>query len=1089
MLSVPWSRSVSEAALAWWLITMLSACHGTGETPADDGSAPAAATQRLTTLRLSGHSYGICGLESSFEIGFCAPASTSEAHRWDTQPTSATRGKAATPSGPGPWRDRGIVHLALKEAEPAVADLQAALALAPADPRLLNDLAVALWLHSLETDDPRPLATALETLEKAMAEAAVQGTELPEVMFNRALLLSHLGLHRSANDAWDAYLSIDSGSPWASEAQLWQRRVQAPRLLSWESQVATFEQALQSDDTQQLDVLVQHYPEEVRVYGERELLGAWARAMAKDGKTEAASLLTSTQRIALTRQRVLDDASMAEAVTAIENAQRLTDPEPLSLLVNGHLAFVDGLDALSRGDSEASASAFDRARTSLEEAGSPYAAQSELEVLRCLYRQNRYAEVALRADTLISSPGMAPGGELRIRSLWIQGSALLVLGRSSEGLRSYEQALALTIQHRDVVRQGILHMMVASAYGELGDLTDAWHHRLGALRLLAGREADPRLGLAVAEAAYGAQQLDLPWAALTLQREAVALADAKKDPLPQVIARRNQASMLGRLGKRGAALETLHEASQLSWQIVDLEQRRWAQVDLRFEEARWMLSHQPEMAIEQLSAVLAAYQDSDFEIFLPWVLHLRAKAHQLVADAAAAERDLQSALDHLDRLRSLRLSQEHRFSFIDDFQTIYDDLLQLQIAAGEPSVVLATMERARSRLLLDRLDRGRMPLDNEAPLVATTRPVDELVSLLPDDATYVAFHSLTDRLLVTVLQGGEIRAQEYIDLTAADLQTKILGLATGTTREQALGLANLHRLLLGRITRHLSRGQPLVVVPHGALFGLPFAALMDPATGRFLVQDHPLLIVPSLNVLLALQAKVDNRPPLPLDGLILADPAFDRSLFPATLSRLPRAADEGVAVAGLLKPSRLLQGEDASRAALMRHMGSYTIVHLSVHGLANAEAPLRSRLALAPEADDSGVLYGQDLVTGISLQRTRLVVLAACRSAAGGNSPSEGVTGLVWPLLAGGVPQVIATVLPVDDAATSAFTERFYRHLVSSREPLDALHSAQVETIRIQTSEESPNIFDWSAFQLYGSLTATSLPSRPQSMSEASNKT
>ncbi len=1059
---------------------MLSACHGIRETPTDDGPVKTLATQRLTTLRLSGHSYGICDIEGPSEIGFCAPASTSGAGHGDMQPASASRGDAAAAPSLGSWQSRGIVHLALKETKPAVADFQAALALAPTDPRLLNDLAVALWLHSVETDDPRRLAAALEALERATVEATAQGSKSLEAMFNHALLLSHLGLEHSANDAWKAYLSIDSDSPWALEAQLWQQRAQGPRLPSWKSQVATFEQALQSENTRQLDALVQRYPEEIRVYGERQLLGAWARAMARDGQPEAAFLLASTQTLATARLRVFDDASMVEAVTIIENAQRPTDPRRLSLLVTGHLAFAEGLDTLSQGDSEASADNFDRARSFLEEAGSPYAAQSELEILRCLYRQNRYDEVARRAGTLISSLEMSPSAELRIRSLWIEGSALLVMGRSSEGLRSYNRGLALTIQHRDAVRQGILHMMVASAYGELGDLANAWRHRLGALRLLAGRETDPKLGLALAEAAYGALQLDLPWAALKIQKEVVALADSKDDPLPQVIARRNQASMLGRLGKRAAALETLHEASQLSWRIADLEQRRWAEVDLRFEEARWMLNHQPEMAIEQLSEVLAAYQDTDFEILLPWVLRLRAKAHQLLADAAGAERDLQSALGHLDRLRSLRLRQEHRFSFIDGFQTIYNDLLRLQIDVAEPSAVLDTMERARSRLLLDRLGQGQMPLQDGAPLVARTRPVDELVSLLPDDVTYVAFHSLADRLLVTAIQNGKIRAQENIDLTAAVLQTKILGLATATTKEQSLDLANLHRLLLGPITQHLKVGQPLVVVPHGALFGLPFAALIDPATGRYLVQDHPLLIVPSLNVLLALQARANNRPPLPLDGLILADPAFDRSLFPATLSRLPGAADEGVAVAALLKTSRLLQGKDASRAALMRHMGSYAIVHLSVHGLANTEAPLRSRLALAPEADDSGVLYGRDLVTGVSLQQTRLVVLAACRSAEGGTAPSEGVSGLVWPLLAGGVSQVLATVLPVDDATSSALMERFYRHLVTSREPLHALRSAQLESISVQGSDPRANPLDWASFQLYGSITAQNSLMRPE---------
>ena len=1067
------NRPAVGLAVMCLIFAALAACQGSDRRLAENGDALALTSQRLTTPRLAGHAHQPCGDGDPFRIGFCSPIPRPGDLLWShsLQTTPAT---AAGSSDAGEIRNRGVGHLAWHEVDRAIGTLQEALELTPSAPRLLNDLAVALVLRSLTAEDPLLLVEALETVERALDAAAREGVPLPEGLFNRALVLSHLGLHHGAMEAWDAYLATDLDSPWTGEARAWQDHLRASEVPPWTAQKIAFEKALREDDQRQLDTLVRLYPEEVRLYADGDLLGAWGRARAWGESMQAFVLLASARRLAESRRRVFGDTSTLEAVKVIENALDAPSTAPLAALATGHLELVEGLEALAAGDSKAGLGAFRRARRAFEGSGSPYAAQSELEALRCLYRQGRITEVAQRAGDLLAEVGTAPYVDLKIRSLWIEGSTLLPLGRTSEGLRAYERGLEVAKTHQDLVRAGILQTLTASAYGELGDLVLAWHHRRGALRALTGRWTDPRWSLAVAEAAYGAQQLHRPWAAFRLQREVVALADLKADPLQQVIARRNLGAIEGHLGHLDAAFDTLRLASNLTPEIVDPEQRHWAEVDLRFEEARWMASQNPQAAVERLSEALVAYGESDFEIFVPWVLQERAAARRRLDDATGAISDLSNALDRLDHLRSLRLSQPHRFAFVDGFQGIYDDLLQLQVEGNDPRGLIATMERSRSRLLLDRLGQDPRSSDSETPWIATPRPLEDLLPQLPTEPTYLLFHSLPRRLLLIVIRDGEVQAVESVEVTAADLQRRVAQLASAQVKQLPQRLAALSDLLLRPITQHLRRGQPLVLVPHGALFGLPFAALSDTTTGRYLAQDYPLLVVPSLNVLVELQHRARGAAPLPLDGLILADPAFDRRLFPPELQRLPGAAEEGLAVAEQLQSSKLLQGAEASRLALLRHMGRFPIVHLGAHGLADTAAPLRSRLALAPEGEDSGVLYAEELVSGVSLQQTRLVVLAACRSAEGGSTPSEGVTGLVWPLLAGGVPQVVATVLPIDDGASSAFMERFYRHLAEGREPLNALHGAQVESLAVQSSDPRPNPLDWAAFQLYGSLWARS---------------
>jgi CHAT domain-containing protein len=96
-------------------------------------------------------------------------------------------------------------------------------------------------------------------------------------------------------------------------------------------------------------------------------------------------------------------------------------------------------------------------------------------------------------------------------------------------------------------------------------------------------------------------------------------------------------------------------------------------------------------------------------------------------------------------------------------------------------------------------------------------------------------------------------------------------------------------------------------------------------------------------------------------------------------------------------------------------------------------------------------------------------VLSACGSAAGAAQPGEGVAGIVWPLFARGVPQVIATLWNVRDIDATALTKAFYRHLHAGTPPLQALRRTQLEILSANRRAQNRS-FGWAAFQLYGSL-------------------
>ncbi len=99
----------------------------------------------------------------------------------------------------------------------------------------------------------------------------------------------------------------------------------------------------------------------------------------------------------------------------------------------------------------------------------------------------------------------------------------------------------------------------------------------------------------------------------------------------------------------------------------------------------------------------------------------------------------------------------------------------------------------------------------------------------------------------------------------------------------------------------------------------------------------------------------------------------------------------------------------------------------------------------------------------LDLPHTDLVVLSACQTHLGELSAGDELVGLERAFLRAGVPSLLSTLWPVDDAATAALMERFYSHLRAGTPKAEALRLAQVET-----QAEYPAPYYWAGFVLVG---------------------
>lgn len=289
--------------------------------------------------------------------------------------------------------------------------------------------------------------------------------------------------------------------------------------------------------------------------------------------------------------------------------------------------------------------------------------------------------------------------------------------------------------------------------------------------------------------------------------------------------------------------------------------------------------------------------------------------------------------------------------------------------------------------------------------------------------------------------------------------------------------------LLSPVADRLPRADRLLVVADGPLHLLPFAALTDPtspAEPRYLVELRPVHTAASATVFAALRRE---RPPERRPRLVaFGDPDYRsasveagplvRSLRERGLELLPLPGSRReVEMLRRLFPegARVYVGADASEGRA-RHAGTEpSLLHFACHAMADEVSPLDSSLVLSlPDTwkpgQPNGLLQAWEILEGMRVDAD-LVTLSACSTALGRELSGEGMVGLTRAFHYAGARSVLASLWPVDDAATAELMGRFYRHLREGESKDRSLREAQVEMLRLARFSH-PAL--WGAFQLSG---------------------
>ncbi|MEI2764154.1 MAG: CHAT domain-containing protein [Dermatophilaceae bacterium] len=308
-------------------------------------------------------------------------------------------------------------------------------------------------------------------------------------------------------------------------------------------------------------------------------------------------------------------------------------------------------------------------------------------------------------------------------------------------------------------------------------------------------------------------------------------------------------------------------------------------------------------------------------------------------------------------------------------------------AADAATVARATRERARHEAGIRRRYRqlsGSGEQSSRLDLGALVEAVgsDALVSLV----------DVRDTLYAVRVHRGRVTRHEVGATTIALRESEFARFALrraayGRPADVARMGARLQQALLGPVADRLP-GR-VVVVPPAALHAAPWGLL--PA-----LFPRRLVLAPSAR--LWLQARSAAVPP-PGRPVLVTGPG------------LTSQAAEATAVAARYAAATVLSGAGATVAETVRALDGAGLAHLAAHGSFRADAPLFSALTLA-----DGPLYFHDL-DGMT-RPPHTLVLSACDAGDTAAVGADEGLGLVTALLGLGTRAVLASVVPVNDAAT-----------------------------------------------------------------------
>ena len=429
----------------------------------------------------------------------------------------------------------------------------------------------------------------------------------------------------------------------------------------------------------------------------------------------------------------------------------------------------------------------------------------------------------------------------------------------------------------------------------------------------------------------------------------------------------------------------------------------------------------------------------------------------------------------------------------------YPLLAATYLELGQTAKAWEVMELAGARVLADVLRAYSQVPDAGSPGAAGLAPLslDDVQRLIDPGTAIVGWLDLASRTRqaswgYVVRNQGEVHwvpmKTRVPGSTAPPLTTFKRNLRSAAAwplrvpleEEVLVTCRQLWDLRMAPLEPYLEGVERLVVVPAGAMLGLPVETLGSDRTG-WAGERFRISYAPSATVF----ARLRTLAPRMGEGraLLVGNPETKDDLSP-----LPRAEEEVARIAPLLTDALLLLGtaaheETLATLAVEGILREFDTLHFATHARVHQDRPALSALVLSAGAaadvlpgervPADGLLTVDEILASWRLDAD-LVTLSGCETALGRAVPGEGYMGLAHTLFQVGARNLLVSLWKVDDRATALLMEHFYTALKDSEghpTMTAALREAK-RRVRTHTEANGRRPFAhpayWSGFLLFG---------------------
>ena len=326
---------------------------------------------------------------------------------------------------------------------------------------------------------------------------------------------------------------------------------------------------------------------------------------------------------------------------------------------------------------------------------------------------------------------------------------------------------------------------------------------------------------------------------------------------------------------------------------------------------------------------------------------------------------------------------------------------------------------------------------------------------IPVDATLLEYYRAGDIIYGCVMDREHLSVRpiartEQVDQLFRLLRFQLSKFRLGAEYQTRFGarmemavrghLRQLYSTLVAPVRQYL-RGSHLIVVPHGDLHHLPFAALLD--GDRALIDDFTISHAPGAS---AFRHCARGLPSHDGTSLVLGVPDDNAPYISAECRDVMRK----------LPASTLLLGDRVTAGVIQAKGTRARYLHIATHGTFRADNPMFSSLRLGNSRLTLFDLAGMEL-------RAELVVLSGCSTGMNVVVGGDELMGLLRGFLSAGARSVLVSLWEVSDHTTALFMSYFYAHLQKTPDKAAALRNAMLE-LRV----EYPHPYFWAPFTLTG---------------------